>query len=260
MDIVYVVLLAGVAAAASVAGGLLALWHRPTTLSMSLALGFAAGVLLGVVSFEMVPRCLELGSLPIALGSLLIGFGIVYALDLFINRGRIAGEWAAQRERVQSFHRSRRPLGGEALVFAAGTTLEEIVEGLAIGVGAAIEPDLAAFVAATIAVDNFGEGLSIGELVRTEREAYPGQHLRRVLFWTGLIGVIVIVQTLVGWSVLRGVSPSLQGFMFGVPAGGMLYLAITELVPGSQKRHFQQSAGLATLGGVLIVMVLATVV
>lgn len=48
--------------------------------------------------------------------------------------------------------------------------------------------------------------------------------------------------------------------MIVVPAGGMFYLAITALVPGSQRRHFQQSAALATLAGLLIVMVLAAVV
>jgi len=56
---VTVTIIAGAAAIASVLGGLVALWRRPTTLFASIALGFASGVLLATVSFEMVPQALE---------------------------------------------------------------------------------------------------------------------------------------------------------------------------------------------------------
>jgi ZIP family zinc transporter len=47
---------------ASPIGGLIALWHKPSTLFMSIALGFASGTLLGTISFEVIPQAVELSS------------------------------------------------------------------------------------------------------------------------------------------------------------------------------------------------------
>jgi zinc transporter, ZIP family len=63
-ELLTVVLVAGGAAAASVAGGLIALWRTPTTFYTSLALGFAGGSLLGTIGFEMVPQALGLSRAP----------------------------------------------------------------------------------------------------------------------------------------------------------------------------------------------------
>src|SRR5690606_22866932 len=89
----------GVATAAAVAsplGGLLALWRSPTSLFMSLSLGFASGVLLAAITLEMVPKALELGGLPVAIGGFVFGFAAVYGFDLFIHRGAMAGDKAEQ--------------------------------------------------------------------------------------------------------------------------------------------------------------------
>ena len=67
---------------------------------MSFALGFAGGVLLATISFEMLPQALELSSMPVAVAGFLVGFASVYAFDLFIHRGKLAGPKAeAERGR-----------------------------------------------------------------------------------------------------------------------------------------------------------------
>ena len=60
-------------------------------LVMSLVLGFASGVLLATISFEMLPAALELSSLSLAVAGCLVGFAAVYGLDLFINRAKLLG-------------------------------------------------------------------------------------------------------------------------------------------------------------------------
>src|SRR5918998_1940223 len=110
-ELLLILAVAAGAAVASPVGGLLALWRRPTTLFMSLALGFASGVLLATISFEMLPAALELSSLPIVIGGFLAGFAAVYGLDLFINRGKLVGEKAEQHAGVKRFHPRRPPLG-----------------------------------------------------------------------------------------------------------------------------------------------------
>lgn len=100
-DFLTIIAIAGAAAIASPAGGLISLWRKPTTLFMSVALGFASGVLLATISFEMLPQALEMSSIAVAVAGFVAGFVAVYGFDLFIHRGQLAGEAAEQRPQVE---------------------------------------------------------------------------------------------------------------------------------------------------------------
>jgi ZIP family zinc transporter len=253
-------LVLGIALAAALAsplGGLLSLWHKPSTLVASIALGFASGVLLATISFEMVPKALELS----ALGGTIVGFSggflAVYALDLAVNRGRIVGDKAEQRRSVERFHRHHRPHGDKVTVLAGATSTEELIEGLSIGIGAAIEPGLGLVVAVAIVIDNIAEALSIGELIR-DQSRKGGEHpVRRVLKWTGLIGVSLLTSALVGWFALRGLPGPLLGILLAAGGGGMFYLTVTDLLPEAEGRHYQQSAALSLGMGFMTIFALS---
>jgi ZIP family zinc transporter len=254
----YLVLGIAVAAAlASPVGGLISLWRRPTTLFMSLALGFASGVLLATISFEMIPQAVELSSLAMTVVGFVAGFLAVYALDLIINRGRLVGEKAEQKPDVERFHRRHRPRGDQVTVLAGGTSTEELIEGLSIGIGAAIEPGLGVIVGTAIVIDNIAEALSIGELIRDQSRTEGGRPVWRVLKWTGLIGISLLGSALVGWFALRGLPKPVLGFLFAVGGGGMFYLTVTDLVPEAEERHYQRSAALAIGAGFMTIFVLS---
>jgi ZIP family zinc transporter len=256
-QLLLVVVISGAAAIASVLGGLLALWHRTSTLITSLAFGFASGALIGTVSLEMLPTALDLGELSIVVIAFAIGMLALFAFDLVVHGGRILGEHADQRRIVRRYHR-RRGSGSPVLVLAGGTSAEELVEGLAIGVGAAIEPSLAVVVALAIAVDNLAEGMSVGELIRDETPDRAAA-LPRVLRWTGTIGLALFVSAVVGWLVFRGIPPGLLAALLAAGAGAMLYLTLSSLVPEGEARQYQGSATLASGLTFAVVLVLVTI-
>jgi zinc transporter, ZIP family len=251
-------LLAGIAVAAAVAspiGGFAALWSKPSTLFMSGSLGFASGVLLATIAFEMMPNSVELSSLPIAMGGFVLGFAAVYAFDLFIHRGVLVGEKAEQYARLERFH--RRPRDGKVTVLAGGTSAEELIEGLSIGVGFAIKPGLGLFVALAILIDNFSEALSIGEIIRNEKDDRGRSGPRRILGWTGLIGASLLISSLVGWLFLRGMAQPVLGALFGAGAGGMFYLTVTNLVPQAEERQYQQVPAITMGCGFILIFALS---
>jgi ZIP family zinc transporter len=255
-DLVQILIIAGPAAIASPLGGLLALWRRPTTLFVSVVLGYAGGVLLGTISFEMLPQAQEFSSLPAAVAGFLLGFGAVYAFDLYIHHGVLAGEKAEQRFKVRQFYRTHPPRGDEITVLAGGTSSEELIEGLAIGVGAAIKPGLGLFIALAILIDNVSEALSIGLLIRDGARLAWRQVVRRTLEWTGLIGAALLGSALAGWFFLRGLPLTVLGFLLAAGGGGMFYLTVTDLLPEAEERHYQQSAALAVSAGFMTVFIL----
>jgi zinc transporter, ZIP family len=159
------VAVSGGAALVSIAGGWFALRHQPTTLSMSVWLGLAGGVLLGTVAFEMIPKAITLASKGAAMAGFACGIAAIYAFELLVRRGRTAGIHAAQRRQIRENYRVYVPKGDDVTVLAGGTAAEELIEGLSIGAGAALEPSLAMILAASIALDNLSESLSIGSLI-----------------------------------------------------------------------------------------------
>jgi ZIP family zinc transporter len=253
-DFGLLVLIAAAGALASPLGGALGLLRKPTTLLLSIAVGFAAGVMLGTFAFEMLPRAAESASLAFAVIGFAAGFGLVYGLDLFIHRGVTAGEHASQRRWAVRHGQRRSARGDTVTVLAGGTSAEEVVEGIAIGVSAATDPTLGVMVGLAIMIDNIAESLSIGELVLARRGPRPVQ---RILFWTSLIGFSLFVSALVGWLLLRDLSPSALGFLLAAGAGGMFYLTVTELVPEAESHQFNQSAAIATAAGFLLIFALS---
>lgn len=256
-DLLVVLAISGVAAVASVGGGLIALWHRRSTLVSSLAFGFAGGALAGTVTLEMLPTALELGALTTVFIGFAAGMIGLYVFDLFVHGGWIVGEHADQRRIVRRYHR-RRGSGSQVVVLAGGTSLEELVEGLAIGVGAAIEPALAVVLALAIAIDNLSEGMSVGELIRVETPD-RARALPRILAWTGTIGLALFVSSIVGWLALRGVAGPVLSALLAAGAGAMLYLTLGTLVPEGEARQYQGSATLASGLSFALILVLSAV-
>lgn len=246
------------AAIASVAGGLVALWRRPTTFFMSCALGFASGVLIGAIAFEMIPNAVDLGSVAVAALGFGSGFAAVYGFDLFVHRGRLAGEAAEQRRKVRLFYRRRHPRAGDVTVLAGGTSAEEVIEGIAIGAGTIVEPSIGLLIGLAIAIDNFSEGLSIGELLRanaTERAKTP---ITEILGWTSTIGIALLVSSLLGWLFLRGAPDDFVALLFASGAGGMFYLTVTDLLPQAEARQYQESSAIANGTGFLLILVISS--
>lgn len=256
-DFLAIFAVAAIAALASPAGGLLALWREPTTTFMSLALGFAAGTLLGTISFKMVPEAYQHSGLAWSVVGFVVGLLALYAFDLAIHRGRLAGEKSQQRRSVARFYRHNPPRGDKVTVLAGGTSAEEIIEGLSIGVGATLQPGLGLLIGIAIAVDNLAESLSIGELVRSEKGSDRRGAAKRILGWTSVIGVALLTATLAGWFVFHWLPQAWLGVLLACGAGGMFYLVVADLMPEGEERHYQQSSALAAAAGFMMSFVLA---
>lgn len=253
--------IAALAALAAPIGALIGLWRRPSSLAMSIALGFASGVLIGTVAFEMLPKAIDIGSLWIALAGFAAGIIGLWAFDLFIHRGEVAGEGAEEKPKVARHHRRHGIRDTDkALVIAGGTIAEEAIEGLGIGVGAAFDPGIGIVVATAIVVDNFASALTLGEMTRQSPEFRGRAGLYRVLRLTLPIGGTLFLATLAGFFLLGSMPPPVLAFAFAAGAGFMFYQTMTDLVPEADDRHYLRSAGIAIATGFLLMLAFAKLI
>ena len=236
---------------ASPLGGWFGSRFRAGTLFLSIAAGLAGGVLLGTFAFQMLPESIAAAGKPATVGGFIAGFMTVYAFDLYLNRGFMAGEGSDEWHKLSRLHRLRRARGSQVTLLAGGTAIEELIEGLSIGVGLAVDPSLGVMIGAAIFLDNIVEGISIAEIIRVER---PDGASQQIYAWTGLIGLALFVAATIGWLALRDIADGVMGSLLAIGAGGMFYLAVTDLLPRSAKTQFQQSAALATATGFLLML------
>lgn len=247
-------MIAGSAALASPLGGWLGSRFRAGTLSLSIAAGLAGGVLLATCAFQMLPESLATAGMAATVGGFVVGFMTVYFFDLYMNRGFMAGESSDEWLKLSRLHRLQRARGSHVTLLAGGTAVEELIEGLSIGVGLAVDPTLGIMIAAAILLDNLVEGVSIAEIIRFEQ---PDGASRRIFAWTGLIGLALFFSATVGWLVLRDIADGVMGTLLAIGAGAMFYLTVTDLLPRSAKTQYQQSAALAAVTGFLLIFALS---
>ncbi len=195
-------------------GGLLALFLRkPSSSTLGLLLGFAAGVMLSIVFLELLEEGLETGLLYAVLG-LLVGIVAFLLLDRFFPHRHFVSEEVHHKTYVK-----------KGMLIATGIGLHNLPEGIAIGAGFAASPSLGISLAIFIALHNIPEGLAIAVPLKV-----GGFRRRDIVLITMLAGLPMGVGALIG-ALLGIISPAMLGLSLGFAAGAMLYIVCDELIP-----------------------------
>ena len=71
------------------------------------------------------------------------------------------------------------------------------------------------------------------------------------------IGLALLISSLAGWFLLRGLPKDVLAFMFATGGGGMFYLTMTDLLPQAEARQYQESAAIANGVGFLVIFILS---
>jgi ZIP family zinc transporter len=142
-------------------------------------------------------------------------------------------------------------------VLAGATSVEEIIEGLTIGISLSVAPSLALIVGLAIVLDNVSEGLAIGEMLREEMGGDGRRARVAAIGWTTIIGLALFVPAAVAWLLLRDIPAQLHGLLVAGGAGAMMYLSLSDLLPEGQTRQYQQSSAIAAGTALMVILVVS---
>lgn len=208
---------------------------QPGRKRISFYLGLAAGVMLAVISFDLIPTALKLGSWwDTALGLLAGGF-LLWLLDrllmqIFKNSNHLQGSF--------------RRLG---FLIAVGIALHDLPEGIAIAIGYSAADKLGPVIAIAIGLHNIPEGMSIAAPL-----SVSGMRPIFIILVTLAVSLITPLGTALG-ILLTQLSPANYAVLLGLAAGCMLYLVVAELLPESRRSH-QHISYLGVLAGMIIIL------
>jgi ZIP family zinc transporter len=221
-------------------GGLLALRHRDR---LHYLLGFAAGVLLGVVAFEVLPEIFGLArehalDVTWAMGALVVGFLFFHSLEKFV---------LVHHAHEADYATHRHPDVG--VLSALALVGHSLLDGVGIGLAFQASESVGISVVIAVIAHDCCDGLNTVGLMLAHRNG-----ARRSLAMLVLDAVAPVVG--VASTLLFQVPPSALMVYLGFFAGFLLYIGVADILPEAHSRACSATAvrlmGLTALGAMLV--------
>lgn len=231
--------LAALTAGATALGGLLALKSKDR---LHLVLGLSAGLLLGLVAFELLPESFshdagEFLNVPITAIALIGGFLTLHLFEKFSGGHEpVESEYGVEHRHVGSVAGT---LGALAM---AGHVL---IDGIALGVAFQVSNELGIAVFVAVLVHAFSDGLNTVSLL-----VKSGNWTKRAVALLGVDAVARIGGAALGSTlVLNGDYIAIYLALF---AGILIYLSTSHILPEAHSHHSSRWTLVTTVAGVLI--------
>ena len=221
-------------------GGLFAVKFRS---KLHLIMGFTAGVLLGVVSFDIFPEIIRevnvngFSSVEVMV-ALVIGFLLFHVLEkVIIMHNAHEGEYASHKH---------PDVGVLSAIALAG---HSFMDGVGIGLGFQVNPAVGLIVAIAVISHDFTDGMNTVALMLTNNNATKKSAI--FLLLDAVTPVLGALSTL-----LFKISPHLLVLYLGFFAGFLLYIGASDILP---EAHSKESSfkliGLTILGAGFIFLI-----
>lgn len=213
--VMWMVLLSA-AAASSIGGLLLCLrnWSKQAMLAM---ISTGAGLLLAITLLDLMPHALAAKGGQL-MPFVLIGFALVYVLEMFSNSGKERGTFG---------------LAG----MLAGFLMHAFVEGVSLISSFRFDTEVGTSVVVAMLLHKIPDGVAVASLVLAVT------HSRGKAFWSATsLGIATLAGALSMGAVVNVLPAQLSSVMLAITTGIFLYLSASHLVP------YMQQARVHTLG------------
>ncbi|MFA6186665.1 MAG: ZIP family metal transporter [Phycisphaerae bacterium] len=218
-------------------GGLFAIKFKD---KLHFIMAFAAGVLLGVVSFEIFPEIIEQIKTnnydPIeVMIALVVGFLVFHIMEKTI---------LIHHAHEEDYAEHRHPSVG--IISALALIGHSFMDGVSIGLGFQINPSVGALVAIAVISHDFTDGMNTVTLMLAHKNSPKTAKI--FLFLDAIVPTIGAISTL-----LIKVPPRFLVLYLGFFAGFLLYIGASDILPEAHSKHSSFGlVGLTILGVIFI--------
>ncbi|ASY09088.1 zinc transporter, ZIP family [Candidatus Nanopelagicus limnes] len=235
--------LAAITVIATFMGGLLALRAKDR---FHLVLGLSAGLLLGLVGFDLLPEIFEmnssnLGGVKTISIALISGFLFLHFLEQFV------GSHEPAESDYGHDHKHAVEIAG--VVGAVAMAGHIFLDGVALALAFKVSTELGIAVFIAMIVHAFSDGLNtVALLIKTNQWREKGKYL------LGLDAVARIGGAALGSSLT--ISDANLAIYLAAFSGIVIYLATSHILPEAHSKHPSRVTMVATLAGVVIMWLL----
>ena len=237
--------LAAATAIATFAGGTLAIKSKDR---LHLVLGLSAGLLLGLVAFDLLPEVFELGSseilhAPATSVALIAGFLLLHFFE------QLSGSHEPAESDYGHDHKHSANITGVFGAVAMGGHV--FLDGLALGVAFKVSSELGIAVFIALLVHAFSDGLNtVSFLIKS------GKWGKKGIWLLGVDAVARISGAALGASL--AISNDVIAIYLAGFAGVVIYLATAHILPEAHSQHSSRWTMVSTIAGVAIMWALVS--
>ncbi|MER7755544.1 ZIP family metal transporter [Kitasatospora sp. NPDC097643] len=214
-----------------------------------LVLGFAAGLMLGVVAFDLLPEAMrqapgEVHGVPQALLMFAVGFLTIHVVEraVAIHRGH-EGEYAEHTHGHQHAHAHHAGHQGIGLTAALALVGHSVMDGFAIGAAFQAGTTVGTVVAIAVVAHDFADGFNTYTITRLY-----GNNRRRAVTLLAADALAPVSGAAI--TLAFTIPEHLLGLYLGFFSGFLLYLATSDILPEAHSPHPSRSTLLCTVVGV----------
>ena len=224
-------------------GGIIGVtFKNPSNRFLSFILQFAAGLMLAIICFDLIPEALEVSNISSVFIGIFIGVVAMIVCDNFVKKIYNKKDYGRN---------NRNSLLKTGIIVGIGLAIHNFPEGLAIGSGFESSIKLGFSLALAIALHDVPEGISMAVPMKN-----GGMPKLKAVILTLLSGVTTGVGAFFG-ALVGGISEAIIGICLSFAAGAMLYIVSGELIPESNNIY---KGRMGTVGNILgfVIGILAT--
>lgn len=181
-----------------------------------------AGLMTGIVCFEMLPESFYIGSVTLGVIGAIIGIAGVLLLDITIEKLKT-------NKKSTSIKKNKYKYSAMSLVIMISMAAHNLLEGVAIGAGMSYSTAIGISLIISIFIHDIPEGMVVGfTSIKNNIDKI------KVIVNSITIGMYVGIGVLIG-EVVGGISDTYVSISLSIAAGAMLYIVACDLIPSSKE-------------------------
>lgn len=208
---------------------------------LSFILSFAAGLMMAVICFDLIPEALGLSQITEVIIGIVLGIIVMIFCDLIVDK--IFSKKAILNQNTNKVSNNLLKTG---IIVSIGLAIHNIPEGLAIGSGFEASLKLGFSLAIAICFHDIPEGISMALPMKN-----GGMKAYKIMFYVILSGIATGVGALIG-SIVGKISEQIIAIALSFAAGAMLYIVSGELIPESNSLYKGRISALGNMIGFII--------
>ena len=243
--------------------------QKDSNRTVSLLLSFAAGIMLGVVCFDLIPEAVETNAgVVVVIAAVAIGVAVIYLLNYLIDRNtnpevpHIDANHPKTADDLDELihsdhlgvHRAHKDnklaLFVAGMVMASAIALHNVPEGMTIGASYASNGgamgSAAIVLAVLIGLHNIPEGMAVSVPLIS-----GGMEKWKAVLITAATGIPTMLGALLGFWIGE-IGPVGLAISLGFASGAMLYVVFGEILPQAILMYHSKLPAFSAIAGLLV--------
>ena len=200
---------------------------------LSFILSFAAGLMLAVVCFDLIPESIQIGSISNTIIGVILGVICMIICDILV-------------ERKFNLNNKQNTLLKTGIIVSIGLALHNIPEGLAIGSSFDTSIRLGYSLALAICLHDIPEGISMGVPMKN-----GGIKKLKVIFFVVMSGIATGIGAFLG-ALIGEISNIIIALSLAFAGGAMLYIVSGELIPEANNLYKGRFTSIGNILGFIL--------